>query len=331
MKFKGFKNESILLISISISILSLSCYFYYQQMKFQKQIKEKKNKEKDIFKLLEDKEINYNEILNLLNENVELVSQIDSKGRLLLHIEVMKQFPSYEIGNFKLLFLLSILICMIIIITFNIVELLLKLYPEGATIKDKFWQALPLHFLVHRDSSDFVDINVIKLVLSYYPLAVTIKDGANFLPIHRAGISFFHSRFLYLVLFFLFFDNFILVNRNHSNPEIIDLLLSVEPNGTDIPTSNGNTCLHWLLAQEYPRNKTDLIILEKVFNSNPSAIFTRNNDRKTPMEMLISSVASEESNLNQSNSSNVDENQYNASFILGHLLELVNNQNKIKK
>lgn len=63
----------------------------------------------------------------------------------------------------------------------------MKLYPEGATIKDQFWQALPLHFLVHRDTNDFVDINVIKLVLSAYPLAVTIKDGANFLPIHRAG------------------------------------------------------------------------------------------------------------------------------------------------
>ena len=70
---------------------------------------------------------------------------------------------------------------------FILVELLLQLYPEGATIKDKFWQALPLHFLVHRDSDDLIDINVIQLVLSANPLAVTIRDGANFLPIHRAG------------------------------------------------------------------------------------------------------------------------------------------------
>lgn len=80
-----------------------------------------------------------------------------------------------------------------------LVELLLKLYPEGASIKDKFWQALPLHFLVHREIDDFIDINVIKLVLSYYPTAVTIKDGANFLPIHRAGLLILFS---FILLFF---------------------------------------------------------------------------------------------------------------------------------
>lgn len=131
-------------------------------------------------------------------------------------------------------------------------------------------------------------------------------------------------------------NNISLVNRNHSHPEIIELLLNTtEPNGTNIPTSNGNTCLHWLISQQYPRNQTDLNILEKIYYSNPSAIFTRNYDRKTPMEMLISLVASEEAHLNNNNSNSGDSNennssnQYNPSYILGHLLELVNkNQNK---
>lgn len=85
-----------------------------------------------------------------------------------------------------------------------LVELLLQLYPEGASIKDKFWQALPLHFLVHREIDDFIDINIIKLVLSYYPAAVAIKDGANFLPIHRAGLLFYYLLFTLLLFNFIY-------------------------------------------------------------------------------------------------------------------------------
>lgn len=66
------------------------------------------------------------------------------------------------------------------------------------------------------------------------------------------------------------------MNRDHPYPEIIELLLNTEPNVTNITTSNGNTCLHWFLSQQYPRNETDITILEKIYFSNPSAAFIRN-------------------------------------------------------
>lgn len=122
------------------------------------------------------------------------------------------------------------------------------------------------------------------------------------------------------------------MNRDHSHPEIVDLLLTgTEHSVTHIQTSNGNTCLHWLLSQKYPRNQNDLKILEKVFFSCPSAVFVKNKDKKTPMEMLISTVASSESNLlnpvNQPQKFVGNEELFDASFVLGHLLELVNNYN----
>lgn len=69
-----------------------------------------------------------------------------------------------------------------------LVTLLLELYPESAQIKDRFWQALPLHFCVHKDRADHVDLDLIRIVYETYPEATSITDGANFLPIHRAGI-----------------------------------------------------------------------------------------------------------------------------------------------
>ena len=104
MKFQMSKFQSLFVIVIPI--LSLS--FLYFQLKKKKRAIERKNdqnnSQKNIFQLLEEekKEINetlQNKIISQIKERSELASQIDSKGRLLLHIEVMKPFPNYQIGQ----------------------------------------------------------------------------------------------------------------------------------------------------------------------------------------------------------------------------------------
>jgi hypothetical protein len=186
----------------------------------------------------------------------------------------------------------------------------LELYPEGAKVKDRFWQALPLHFCVHRDRDDLIDFRVVEIVLSAYPEATAVTDGAHFLPIHRAGEDVFS------------FDcSPKLVNRALPHQEIISLLLQRDQHSAKVTTSNGNTCLHWFLSHPFPRTSIDLQILETLVAAFPQSIFVKNNEKKTPLQLLIGKAALEDAEFVE-NSSDPAKAQYGAKYILGHLLEL---------
>jgi hypothetical protein len=112
------------------------------------------------------------------------------------------------------------------------------------------------------------------------------------------------------------------VNRVLPHPGLISLLLEADKNSARIVTSNGNTCLHWLVSQPFPRTATDLEILEMVFQAYPLAVFTRNSEKKTPLEMLISKAAVEDSQLIEDQSSDSEAPHYGAKYLLGYLVEL---------
>lgn len=107
------------------------------------------------------------------------------------------------------------------------------------------------------------------------------------------------------------------MNRVLPHPDIIDLLLHADPDSLKIPTSNGNTCLHWLVSQPFPRTAIDIEILGKIFAANPSALFTRNCEKKNPLEILISKAAIEEAEFVQKS-----DNEFGAKYVLGCLIEL---------
>jgi hypothetical protein len=114
------------------------------------------------------------------------------------------------------------------------------------------------------------------------------------------------------------------VNRVLPHPDLINLLIGAYANSVKIPTSNGNTCLHWLVSQPFPRTAIDLQILERVFAAYPLAAFTRNHDKKTPLELLISKAALEDAQFvdDYSDQTNASVPYYGAKYLLGYLLEL---------
>lgn len=107
------------------------------------------------------------------------------------------------------------------------------------------------------------------------------------------------------------------MNRVLPHPDIIEFLINADPDSVTRQTSNGNTCLHWLVSQPFPRTSEDIDILEKIVAGHPVAIFTRNSDKKTPLEILISKAAAEEAELVEGS-----KNMYGARYVLGHLIEL---------
>lgn len=166
---------------IVVALLSLLGYYKILQKKSSspsqgQQIAMGRGGGEDIFGLLK-KTKSDGLIVQELNNHPESALVTDHKGRLPLHIVLSKPQPNFEIGLKTLKSSLNL----------SLVQLLLNLYPEGAKIKDRFWQALPLHFCAHRDRDDLIDIRVVEIVLDAYPEATTITDGAHFLPIHRAG------------------------------------------------------------------------------------------------------------------------------------------------
>ena len=77
-------------------------------------------------------------------------------------------------------------ICTYLFITITVVRELLQEFAEGASIPDRFWGALPIHYAAHHDSYA-ANSEVIQLLIDAYPEGMCIPDGAGFLPLHRAG------------------------------------------------------------------------------------------------------------------------------------------------
>jgi hypothetical protein len=75
------------------------------------------------------------------------------------------------------------------------------------------------------------------------------------------------------------------------------------------------------LSQSFPRTFIDLQILEALVAASPESIFSKNHEKKTPLQLLIGKAALEDAEF-VGESSDPTEARYGARYILGHLMEL---------
>ena len=142
----------------------------------------------------------------------------------------------------------------------NLCKELIKMYPESLRVEESNSGSLPIHeIMCHNGYNLGHHIHIIRYFLDVYPESIDARDNNGWLPIHRAIGEYNSER----------------------REETIKLLLIYDPSAASKKTADVNCRLPLHIACK----KSCLGMAQLLYDAYPEAIWTRDQNGKTPIQL----------------------------------------------
>ena len=142
----------------------------------------------------------------------------------------------------------------------NLCKELIKMYPESLRVEESNSGSLPIHeIMCHNGYNLGHHIHIIRYFLDVYPESIDARDNNGWLPIHRAIGEYNSER----------------------REETIKLLLIYDPSAASKKTADVNCRLPLHIACK----KSCLGMAQLLYDAYPEAIWTRDVDGETPLDI----------------------------------------------